>query len=40
MWEILHGNITRSNERKVIEALKIRKQSNIMNGCIERTLDV
>ena len=39
MWEILHSNIVQSNQRKIIEAIEIRKHLNIMNGCIGRTLD-
>ena len=38
-WEILHSNIQSLNERRIIEALEIRKHSNnIMNGCIGRSL--
>ena len=38
-WEILHSNIQSFNERRIIEALEIRKHSNnIMNGCIGRSL--
>jgi len=38
-WKILHPNIKFPKERKVIEALEIRKHStNIMNGCVGRFL--
>ena len=41
-WEILHYNIPNFNERKVIEALEIQKNTKcqLMNGCIGRLIDV
>ena len=40
-WELLHNNINAVHTRKIIEALEIRKhKSNIINGCIGRTLSI
>lgn len=40
-WEIIHSNVRNYRERKVIEALEIRKHSqNIMNGCVGRILSI
>ncbi len=40
-WKILHRNVIFHAERKIFEALEIKRHSqNIMNGCIGRTLDI
>ena len=39
LWQILHSNVSKHNERKIIEALEIKKYSgSLMNGCIGRTI--